>query len=643
MTREPGDRPDVIVMYRGGRLRADCFIFRTHNSSAIIKIKRAGVRITRGNKMKHLNPVLVTTMTMALSLSGFSVMAEEQQPIIVTATKTAQTADDTISPVIVISRENLETQTGAEIADILHHYAGIDIGRTGGPGQQTSIFIRGANSNHTLVMIDGVNINPDIGNAPLQNIRLDMIERIEIIKGPRSTLYGSQAIGGVINIITRQAKEGSHYEVHASGGSFATSEYGFSAHNKSGDSAAGITFNTSSSDGFPTLSTTTINRGYENMSVNLYGKRKLGNTHLEFTHNFSRGTTEYMAGFPAAPVDQDFENSLTALSINNNPSTNWASKVKLSFMKDLIEQNPSTSYVQTKRSVIDWQNDIQVNDSNLLTAGLSASHERAASGTSFDEKIDYYALFMQDNFQSGDHHIVAGIRANEYETFGSHATYNLEYAYAINKNLRLNAAANSGFRAPSSTDRFGFGGNPDLNPEESANTEIGMQYKVNKHQFSLNYFNNNIDNLIVYYDPTGTFIGNMENIGKATINGIEANYQYTDKNWAIGIDAINQDPRDKTNDSLLLRRTKEKYSLSLAHLGDNHRVQFNITHVGAREDFATSLDAYTLIGLSGQYKFTKNTSINGRIENLSDEEYEVAAGYLSPERSYYIGIKYNFD
>ncbi|MCK4708555.1 MAG: TonB-dependent receptor, partial [Gammaproteobacteria bacterium] len=340
---------------------------------------------------------LLTAVAAILNLPAFSAMAEEQQPIIVTATKTAQTADDTISPVIVISRENLETQTGAEIADILHHYAGIDIGRNGGPGQQTSIFIRGANSNHTLVMIDGVNINPDIGNAPLQNIRLDMIERIEIIKGPRSTLYGSQAIGGVINIITRQAKEGSHYEVHASGGSFATSEYGFSAHNKSGDSAAGITFNTSSSDGFPTLSTPTINRGYENMSVNLYGKRKLGNTHLKFTHNFSRGTTEYMAGFPTpGPVDQDFENSLTALSINNNPSTNWASKVKLSFIKDLIEQNQSTSYVQTKRSVIDWQNDIQVNDSNLLTAGLSASHERATSGTSFDEKIYYYALFIQD-------------------------------------------------------------------------------------------------------------------------------------------------------------------------------------------------------------------------------------------------------
>lgn len=600
--------------------------------------------INRGNKMKFTNPILLTAVAATLNLPAFSAMAEEQQPIIVTATRTAQTVDETISPVIVISRENLETQTGAEIADILHHYAGIDIGRNGGPGQQTSIFIRGANSNHTLVMIDGININPDIGNAPLQNIRLDMIERIEIIKGPRSTLYGSQAIGGVINIITRKAKEGSHYEVHASGGSFATSEYGFSAHNKSGDSAAGITFNTSSSDGFPTLSTTTINRGYENMSVNLYGKRKLGNTHLEFTHNFSRGTTEYMAGFPiVAPVDQDFENSLTALSINNNPSTNWASKVKLSFIKDLIEQNQITSYVQTKRSVIDWQNDIQVNESNLLTTGLSASHERATSGTSFDEKIYYYALFIQDNFQSGDHHIVAGIRANKYETFGNHATYNLEYAYAINKNLRLNAAANSGFRAPSSTDRFGFGGNPDLSPEESANTEIGMQYKVNKHQFSLNYFNNNIDNLIVYYDPTGTFTGNMENIGKATIKGIEANYQYTSKNWAIGIDAINQDPRDKTNDSVLLRRTKEKYNLSLAHLGDNHRVQFNITHVGAREDFATTLDAYTLIGLSGQYKFTKNTSINGRIENLSDEEYEVAAGYLSPERSYYIGIKYNFD
>ena len=399
--------------------------------------------------MKKTRQVILVALATSFTLSP---MAEEQPPIIVTATRTAQTADETISPVLVISRENLASQTGAEIADVLHHYAGIDISRNGGPGQATSIFIRGANSSHTLVMIDGVSINPDIGNAALQNIRLNMIERIEIVKGPRSTLYGSQAIGGVINIITRsQQTDGSHYEVHAGGGSFTTKKYGFAAHNKNGDRAAGITFNVSDSEGFPTFSTSSIDRGYDNLSVNLYGKKKMGNTHLEINHNHSSGTSEYLnkvfdvnppfAWIGVTPVDQDFENNLTSIGINNTPSDTWASKIKLSYMEDSIQQNQSTDFNLTQRAALDWQNDIQFNEENLLTAGIYAAHERAIYNTSFasfNEGTNHYAVFVQNDMQSDSHHLIAGIRANDYKAFGNHTTWNLEYGYAINKTMRFN-------------------------------------------------------------------------------------------------------------------------------------------------------------------------------------------------------------
>lgn len=596
-----------------------------------------------------------TGLVLSLLATTIPTYAEEQQAVIVTATRTAQTADESISPVIVISRENLASQSGAEIADVLHHYAGIDIGRTGGPGQQTSIFIRGANSAHTLVMIDGVSINPDISNAALQNIRLDMIERIEIVKGPRSTLYGSQAIGGVINIITRsQMKEGSHYEVHAGGGSFSTKKYGFAAHNKSGDRAAGITFNVSDSEGFPTFSTSNIDRGYDNLSVNLYGKKKMDNTYFDISHNHSSGKSEYLNNIydvnppydviGVSPVDQDFENNLTTIGINNTPSATWASKMKLSYMEDSIQQNQSTDYNHTQRTALDWQNDIQINEANLLTAGIYAAHERAIYNTiyaSFNENTNHYAVFAQNDLQSDSHHLITGIRANDYKAFGNHTTWNLEYGYALDKTMRFNIAANTGFRAPSATDRFYPGsGNPNLNPEQSLNVEAGLRYQNNSHEVTLNYFNNDIEDLITYnYLATP----NMQNIGKANINGIEANYQYTGKNWNVGIDAINQDPRNKTNDTLLLRRAKQKYNLSLTHIGDKHRLQLNTTYVGQRKDISSNLDAYTLVGLSGQYKLTKRLSLNGRIENLTDEIYELAATYLTPRRSYYAELRYNFD
>ena len=146
--------------------------------------------------------------------------AEQAEPVFVTATRTAQTADETLSPLIVIDRDTIEDNPGADLAELLRFHAGIDVARNGGPGTVTTVFMRGAESDHVLLMIDGVKINPGtLGGGAFHNIRLNSIERIEIVKGPRSTLYGSEAIGGVINVITRRGADASEYSVSASGGS----------------------------------------------------------------------------------------------------------------------------------------------------------------------------------------------------------------------------------------------------------------------------------------------------------------------------------------------------------------------------------------------------------------------------------------
>ena len=585
--------------------------------------------------------------------------AAQEEPIIVTATRTAQIADETLSPVIVIDREMLESQPGAEITDLLHRYPGIDISRNGGPGQTPSIFIRGAESDHTLVMVNGIKINPGtIGISSIQHIPLELIERIEIVKGPRSTLYGSDAIGGVINIITRkQQEEGTRYEARAGGGSFATRSAGFSAHKRAGDRAAGIDVNFRESEGFPTLESENIDRGYDNLSVNVYGQKQLGDTRATLEHWQSEGTTEYMdydALFNLVPVDQDFDSSTTSLSLDYNPTADWVSKLKLSYFKDDIQQNQSDDFSRTNRRVADWQNDIQFGESQLFTAGLYLSDESADSlsyGTRYDSDTRVNAIFIQDNIDTGNHQLVAGARYTDHETFGNKTTWNLEYGYQLTNQLKMFAAANTGFRAPSSADRFGFGGNPDLKPEESSNRELGLRYQRKQHSFSLNAFDNRIDNLIMYYDPDGWLgpqPGINQNIAKTRIKGIEANYDYTHENWLLSIGAIDQDPRDESDDSLLLRRPEQKYSLSLAHLGDRHRVQLDVTHVSERQDIDSvtfseiTTDAYTLVGLSGEYRFTDAFIVSGRVENLTDEDYQLADGYNTPERSYYMNLRYIF-
>ena len=598
--------------------------------------------------MKFTRPVFLATLSVAsMLIAPLSAQAEEQTPIIVTATRTAQTADETIAPVIVIDRSEIENNPGAEVSDLLRMHAGIDIGRNGGPGQTTSIFIRGTESNHTLVMIDGIKINPGtIGTAAIQNIRLDMIERIEIVKGPRSTLYGSDAIGGVINIITRRGKEGSHYQVNASHGSYKTTSLGFSADNKVDDRAAGINVNIEKSKGYAIRTTSPIERGYDNVNINLYGKKRMGETNLEITHWQSTGKTEYLDFFLTA-VDQNYENSATALNIENNYTANWLSKIKLSRINDRIDQNQGVDYAHTQRDVLDWQNDIQLGNSQLVTAGIYFSNENTNAsvyGSNFDENTDVKAIFAQDDATFGQHHVIAGIRSTHHKTYGTYNTWNIDYAWQVNDSTRFILGSATGFRSPDSTDRFGGAtGNPNLLPEESKNNELGIQYVINKQQnVRVNYFQNDITNLIEYDFATSK----MQNIAAARIKGTEIEYKFESENWSVDASAIFQDPENQSDGSQLSRRTKTSYTAGINHMINKHSIGIDVLYAGERDNSAYDtviLKSYTLANLKAHFQASKHLSINARIENLTDEVYELASTYRTPARSYYAELVYNFD
>ena len=601
--------------------------------------------INRGNKMKFTKPILLTAMAAILNLPVFSAMAEEQQPIIVTATRTAQTADETIAPVIVIERSEIERNPNASVSDLLRMHAGIDIGRNGGPGQQTSIFIRGTESNHTLVMIDGVKINPGtIGSAAIQNIDLDMIERIEIVKGPRSTLYGSDAIGGVINIITRRGKKGSQYKVSAGFGTFDTRTFGLSAHNKTDSYAAGLNIKVKQTAGYAIRTTSLLERGNDNTSIHLYGKKRLGNTDVQVSYWISEGNTEYLDFFLTA-VDQDYENSTTTIDAENNFSNNWLSKIKISRTLDQIKQNQSADFVETQRTVFDWQNDIQIDDNQLLTAGAYLSNENTKAsvfGTGFDEDTKTTALFIQDDILFDQHHFIVGMRYTDHETFGTHNTGSIDYSWQFTKSLKFLAGVATGFRSPDSTDRFGFNGNPALLPEESTNKEIGIRYVMNKQQnIRVNYFDNDITNLIEY----DAVSDQMQNLAAAQIRGTEVEYQYKTNFWSVNASAIFQKPEIKATGEILSRRSETSYTLTVNHHKDNYKIGIDILHTGERDNSAfdtLTLESYTLINMSAAYQGSKNLSLNARIENLTNEDYELAATYRTPERSYFVELVYDF-
>lgn len=601
----------------------------------------------------HQRPSWLAAFAAALSMAPMTKSAVaapvDADAVVVTASRTAQIADETLAPVIVIGRNEIERNPTADVADLLRLHAGIDIGRNGGPAQTTSVFLRGTDSNHTLVMVDGVRINTGtIGGAPIQNIALSMIERIEVVKGPRSTLYGSDAIGGVINIITRRAEPETRFAASAGAGGNDTRSARARVNYGGTAGRTAIAVSRVHSDGIPPRTGSDLGGAYDNTNAYLHATSVIGNTDIALNHWQGRGTVDYLDFF-LSPQDQDFDNRVTSVRLITTLSSGWTSTLELSHTVDEVDQNQSNDFAHTQRSVLDWQNDVSLGQRQLLTAGVMLSREETASlssGTAFDVETAVDAAYVQDDISLGRHHVILGARHTDHETFGGHSTWNLEYGAEVTTRLRLLAAAGTAFRAPDSTDRFGFGGNPDLDPETSRNLELGARFSPREGtELRASAYRNDIDDLIEYFDPDG-FLGPQpgtnQNIDSVRIEGIELGAAYRTGPWQLSAEATFQDPHDREDGSTLLRRAKRTTTLSALYRGPSYRIGADVLHTGEREDIGNvTLNPYTLVNLNATIELHRRLTLAGRIENAFDEDYTLAATYNTLGRAVFLELRYS--
>jgi vitamin B12 transporter len=564
------------------------------------------------------------------------------ETIIVTATRTEIPLSDAIVPVTVISREDIELSLATDLAELLRFQAGIDIGRNGGPGQATSVFMRGTESNHTLVMIDSVRMNPGtLGGAAVQHIAPEMIERIEIVKGARSALFGTDAIGGVINIITRRA-ESAYFETGLGAGSFDSRSGVLSGGNRGENGDFSVSVSYQDTEGFAPRTDSDIERGYDNLSVNLYGARSFGDSELSLRHWQTEGTVEYLDFF-LTPVDQDFTNSTTALQLDNAIGERGTSKLIAAFMQDDIAQNQSDDFVKSDRVSLDWQYSHGFAE-HTLTGGLFYVDENASSlsfGSGFDEQTAVRAIFIQDQWARDRHKAFVALRLTDHETFGNHTTWNVEYAFSLNADWTLNAGLGHAFRAPDATDRFGFGGNPDLDPEQADEAQLGLRYAPGSgHRVDLEFYANDVDDLIEFDLATFT----LRNVARAEIRGAQLAYEYRGENFVVHAELTRQRAEDADTGSRLLRRAEESASLTYTRNLGAHRVGLSLFASGDREDFGgVRLDGYVLANLNAQFSLGNTWSLYARIENLLDTEYETAANFRMQERSGFVELKYHWN
>ena len=589
------------------------------------------------------NPLLPLAVVLSL-LAGTASLAADPSPsdiIIVTATRTKIPLDDAIVPVAVITRENIELSLAIDLAELLRFEAGVDIGRNGGPGQTTSVFLRGTESNHTLVLIDGVRINPGtIGGAAIQHISPEVIERIEIVKGARSALFGTDAIGGVINIITRRATD-AHFESGAGVGSFGSQSAYVSAGNRSDDSEFGITVDWQSTDGFSPRSDADIDRGYDNITANLYAARNIGSSEISLRHWRAEGNVEYLDFF-LTPVDQDLENSTTAITLETSVSDEATSKLIVSQVQDHSRQSQSADFVDSDRLSVDWQYTHAFTD-HTMTAGLFASDENAKTlsfGAGFDEDTAVRAAFLQDQWTHGPHRTFVALRLTNHETFGSQTSWNAEYAIEISAAWTVSAGLGRAFRAPDATDRFGFGGDPELQPEVSNDAQLGLRFAPGgRHRVDLEVYANTIDDLIEFDFQTFT----LKNIDQAEIRGAQLDYVYQGDTFSLRAGVVRQQADNRTTGSRLLRRAEESMTLSYLQDIGEHRLGLSVLASGDREDFGgVRLAGYVLTNLTGQIRLGKSWQLNARIENLFDRRYETAANFRMQSRGGSIELRYRW-
>lgn len=588
----------------------------------------------------------------ALSTAVVQAETDTLEPVVVTATRSATPIDRIPASVTMISREDIAQAQANDVGELLRGVTGIDLGRNGGPGQATSIFMRGTESDHTLVLIDGVVMNSATsGGAAIQNIDPRLVERIEIVRGPLSSLYGSSAIGGVINIITRRdtpAGSSSHFSTQVGNNNSFSLNAGTRMAKGPFDLALNLSHQTT--DGYPTRDGDNFDSGFRNDSLDASFGYRMGTHDLRLQAFAAKGNTGYSSfGFPAyVPADQDFENSVLKAGLTSQLARTWISQLTLSRMVDKIDQNQSSDFAYTTRYAVDWQHSYTGLQKHHLIGGATLTREKteyAVSGGfyNFDTTRYYREFYLQDHYTNNGHDITAAARLTNHSVFGSHPTWNLGYGKQLSAATRLRASIGSAFRAPNGIDYFGdFGGHPDLKPETSKSAEIGINHRLSKtSSIDAGAYHTRINDMIAY-DPVAM---RSENIASSRISGVELRYDYKRQPWLLSTSAEWKDPRNHSDDTQLLRRSRVAAKTSLMYSQARWDLALSAQYTGKRPDIDANTyqritdPAYTLVNATGRWYVDRHTTLEGRLENLLDKQYQVVDGYNAPGRGIYLGVR----
>ncbi len=598
------------------------------------------------------------TLLLAFFCSLFLSAAENAlSPVVVTATRTAQTVDESLASVTVITREDIDNSQALTIPDILRGVPGLDI-TMGGLGKTASVFMRGTESDHVLVLVDGVKIgSATTGSVAFEHLPLSQIERIEIVRGPRSSLYGSEAIGGVIQIFTRQGK-GKKPSITFSGGAGEDNTYQLTG------GVSGTTKGTSYSlfanhlqnEGFNDCRGTDSagcftfepdEDGYENTSFSARVGQRFGDkANMEIYALRTQGHTEYDSAFDN---EADFVQQVFGLKADYVANDHWLMNINVGQSLDETDNfgnSAPNSFFNTTRTSGAFVNNFLFSDKDTLTVGIDYQLDEVDSSTVYTgESLDNKGLFAEYQTQSGDTMLIAGIRKDDNEQFGDHTTGNVGLGYSLSPRTRFLVSYGTAYKAPSFNELYypNFG-NPNLAPEKSNSVEMGLKGRQPYYRWSLTGYHTKIDQLIAtnFDAATGNYYAN---INAAKITGVDLSLNWRKKGWEFNTNFSWLKPEDETTGNLLPHRAETTAKVELAERRGPARLGISVLAQGHRYDDAANtqrLSSYGIFNANYEHNFSKNWAVRARLENILDKEYETARFYNTQGRFWFVSVHYQY-
>lgn len=567
--------------------------------------------------------------------------------IVVTATRTPTPVRELLNDISVITQEDIQRSGQTSLPELLRSQPGIEFTANGGAGTSSSVFIRGANANHTLVLIDGMRINSaTTGTTALEKIPLGQIERIEVLRGPGSHLYGSEAIGGVIQIFTKSG--GATPGFHLGGGTGSRGLYQVNAggNGKLGDVSFNLEVANEGTDSFSAIgdpASPTYNPDtdpYRNTSANAKLSYRPNDQHeLGATGFYSNGKGHFDG---SRTYDSRNNQTLAAYGLYSRDRflPAWQSQLQIGRSFDDSRSLTSTTWTKfrTDQDQVSWQNDLEA-DAGRFTLGTEHNWQRVTSTTSYTvSKRAVHSYFAGYQGRFGVHSIQLNARNDDNSQFGSHATGSAAYGYQFTNAWRANASIGTAFRAPTFNELYYPNyGISTLRPERAVNKEMGLHYDHAARHVSLVYYDNRISDLI----NSGSVVSQTQ---LAHITGATLSYNGRVEKFNIRASTTWQRPIDQSNGSLLLRRAKQTATAGIDRSFGPWSTGMDVIASGYRYDKANNvnrLGGYTVFNLYSGYTYSKYLDFVARLNNVFDKQYELAQTYNTPDRNFFIGFDYH--